>query len=145
MTYDDGGRLEVRPYHDDDEDAVVALWNAVFPDNPGHNEPRRNIHRKLGVQRELFLVATEEDRLVGTALAGDDGHRGWVYYVAVDPARRRRGIGARLMKRVEEELARRGCPKLNLQVRATNQEVIAFYERLGYTVEDRVSMGKRLG
>jgi ribosomal protein S18 acetylase RimI-like enzyme len=142
----DGGHpIEVRPYEDSDEDAVVALWNTAFPDNPGHNEPRRNIHRKLGVQRELFLVATEGDRLVGTALAGDDGHRGWVYYVAVDPARRRRGIGARLMKRVEEDLARRGCPKLNLQVRATNQEVIAFYERLGYDVEDRVSMRKRLG
>lgn len=124
---------------------MVALWNTAFPDNPGHNEPRRNIRRKLGVQRELFLVATDGDRLVGTALAGDDGHRGWVYYVAVEPARRRRGIGALLMRRVEEDLARRGCPKLNLQVRATNQEVIAFYERLGYDVEDRVSMGKRLG
>ncbi len=145
MTSDDGRRLEVRPYHDDDEDAVAALWTTVFPENPSHNEPRANIRRKLGIQRELFLVATLDGRLVGTALAGDDGHRGWVYYVAVDPAHRRRGIGAAVMKRVEADLARRGCPKLNLQVRAGNKGVVAFYETLGYEVEERVSMGKRLG
>ena len=138
-------RLEVRPYRDEDEDGVIALWDTVFPDNPAHNEPRTNIRRKLGVQRELFLVAVDDGRLVGTARAGDDGHRGWVYYVAVDPAWRRRGVGAALMKRVEEDLVRRGCPKLNLQVRAGNRSAVAFYESLGYAVEDRVSMGKHIG
>ena len=96
------------------------------------------------MQRELFIVALIENELVGTALGGYDGHRGWVYYVAVNPKFRRRGIGAALMKRVEQDLAELGCPKLNLQVRAENRDVVAFYESLGYRVEERVSMGKRL-
>ena len=136
--------LVVRPYEDADENDVVALWREVFPDAPPWNDPRVDIRRKLGVQRELFFVAVNEDGLVGTAMAGFDGHRGWVYYVAVAPSQRRRGIGAALMKRVERGLAQVGCGKLNLQVRGTNREAVAFYEKLGYQVEDRVSMAKRL-
>lgn len=123
---------------------MAALWREVFPDAPAHNVPEEDIRRKLAVQRDLFFVAEESGELVGTALAGYDGHRGWVYYVAVKPACRRRGIGAALMARVEEELAAMGCPKLNLQVRASSREAVAFYQRLGYAVEERVSMGKRL-
>jgi ribosomal protein S18 acetylase RimI-like enzyme len=136
--------VEIRTYMESDEAAVAALWREVFPDAPPWNEPEADIRRKLAVQRDLFFVAVEGDELVGTALAGYDGHRGWVYYVAVEPSRRRRGIGAALMRRVEEELAAIGCPKLNLQVRASDREAVAFYEGLGYVVEERVSMGKRL-
>jgi ribosomal protein S18 acetylase RimI-like enzyme len=89
-------------------------------------------------------VAVEGDVIVGTAMAGYDGHRGWVYAVAVKPSHRRRGVGAALMARVEVALRAAGCPKLNLQVRASNRQAVAFYERLGYAVEDRVSMGKLL-
>lgn len=135
---------EIRIYEESDEAAVAALWREVFADAPAHNVPEEDIRRKLAVQRELFFVAVEGDVVVGTALAGYDGHRGWVHYVAVKPDRRRRGIGAALMRRVEEELAAMGCPKLNLQVRAPNRETVAFYEKLGYDVEERVSMGKRL-
>jgi ribosomal protein S18 acetylase RimI-like enzyme len=135
---------EIRTYEESDEAAVAALWREVFPDAPAHNVPEEDLRRKLAVQRELFFVAVEGDELVGTALAGYDGHRGRVYCVAVKPARRRRGVGAALMKRVEEGLRAMGCPKLNLQVRASNREAVAFYERLGYAVEERVSMGKRL-
>ena len=85
-----------------------------------------------------------EGAVVGTALAGDDGHRGWVHLLAVAPAHRRRGIGSALMRCVEAELAGRGCPKLNLQVRAGDPGAVRFYERIGFAVEDRVSMGKRL-
>ena len=88
--------------------------------------------------------ASSRNALVGTAMGGYDGHRGWVYYVAVSPQKRRQGIGRTLMRRIEEELKRLGCPKLNLQVRASNHEVVAFYESLGYQVEERASMGKRL-
>ena len=77
-------------------------------------------------------------------MAGYDGHRGWIYYVAVSPTHRRRGIGTLLMTEVEERLARIGCPKLNLQVRSSNPEVVAFYEQLGYQVEERISLAKRL-
>jgi len=135
---------EIRIYEEKDEAAVAALWREVFADAPAHNVPEEDIRRKLAVQRELFFVAVDGGDVVGTALAGYDGHRGWVHYVAVKPSRRRRGIGAALMKRVEEELAAAGCPKLNLQVRAPNRETVAFYEKLGYVVEERVSMGKRL-
>ncbi len=136
--------IEVRTYEEADEAAVAALWREVFPDEPAHNVPEEVVARKLEVQRELFLVAVEGDDVVGTAMAGYDGHRGWVYAVAVKPSHRRRGIGAALMARVEEGLRAMGCPKLNLQVRGSNREAVAFYEKLGYAVEERVSMGKRL-
>ena len=136
--------LTIQPYQEEDQDAVTALWREVFPGSPSWNHPETDIQRKLAVQRELFLVAMLEGQLVGTAMAGYDGHRGWVYYVAVSPRLRRQGIGSALMKDVETRLAKIGCPKLNLQVRATNQEVVAFYQKLGYAVEPRVSMGKRL-
>jgi ribosomal protein S18 acetylase RimI-like enzyme len=136
--------MQIRPYQDSDRRAVIALWRRVFPDAPPHNDPARDIKRKLTVQPELFFVALIEEAVVGTAMAGFDGHRGWVYYVAVSGEHRRRGVGSALMKRVEEALAALGCGKLNLQVRASNDAVVAFYRALGYEVEDRISMGKRL-
>lgn len=136
--------VQIRPFLDSDEAAVAALWREVFPGSPAWNHPETDIRRKLAVQRDLFLVAVLDSEIVGTAMGGYDGHRGWVYYVAVSPRHRRHGIGTALMTGVEEGLARIGCPKLNLQVRASNDQVVAFYERLGYKVEERVSMGKRL-
>jgi ribosomal protein S18 acetylase RimI-like enzyme len=137
--------MEIRPYRENDEAAIAGLWREVFPDAPPWNVPEDDIRRKLEVQRDLFVVACEGGEIVGTAMGGYDGHRGWVHLVAVSPRHRRLGIGAALMRRIEEGLAALGCPKLNLQVRSTNGDVVAFYERLGYAVEDRVSMGKRLG
>lgn len=140
----DSGAIEIRPFEDADEDAVAALWREIFPDDPPWNEPSLVIAGKRAVQRELFLVAMEGRALAGTAMGGYDGHRGWVYAVAVRPDLRRRGIGARLMARLESALVRLGCPKVNLQVRAGNEAVVAFYQRLGYSVEQRVSLGKVL-
>ncbi|MCK4512005.1 GNAT family acetyltransferase, partial [bacterium] len=137
-------RVEIRPYRDEDLPAVVELWRVVFPDAPPWNEPAADIARKLEVQRELFVVARDGAEIIGTAVAGYDGHRGWVYYVAVGPGHRRRGTGTALMRRVERDLARAGCPKLNLQVRGANREAVRFYESLGYVAEDRVSLGRRL-
>lgn len=137
--------VEIRPFGSDDHDAVILLWKTVFPDAPAHNDPASDIQSKMKIQPELFFVATEEDALVGTAMSGFDGHRGWVYYVAVHPDCRRRGIGSALMRRIEAALFEIGCRKLNLQIRADNAEVRAFYESLGYSVEERISMGKKLG
>jgi ribosomal protein S18 acetylase RimI-like enzyme len=134
----------IRAYTAADERGVIALWNTVFPDAPAWNDPAADIERKLSVQRELFFVAVDDETIVGTAMAGFDGHRGWVYYVAVAPEQRRQGVGRALMRAVEAGLTGLGCTKLNLQVRATNPQAIAFYERLGFSVEERVSMGKRL-
>jgi ribosomal protein S18 acetylase RimI-like enzyme len=93
----------------------------------------------------LFFVARLDGLLVGTVMSGYDGHRGWVYSLAVGSEVRRRGSGTALMQHVERELASRGCPKVNLQVLASNAATVAFYEKLGYSVEERVSMGKLLG
>ena len=135
----------IRSFRDEDETAVVELWRVCFPDDPPRNDPRQVIRRKREVQRELFLVGLDKTRVVCTAIAGYDGYRGWVYHVATAPDYRRRGLGRQIMTEVERRLADLGCPKLNLQVRSTNDAVVAFYEALGYDVEDRVSLGKTLG
>jgi ribosomal protein S18 acetylase RimI-like enzyme len=103
------------------------------------------IRRKLTVQPELFLVAVVDDQVVGTVMAGFDGVRGWIHHLAVQPSHRRQGIASALMSSAEKGLEAAGCPKVNLQVRATNSEVIAFYRSLGYELEERASLGKRLG
>lgn len=136
--------MHVRCYQPSDHDAIVALWRAVFPDAPPRNDPVRDIARKLAVQPELFLVALAGARVVGTTMAGFDGHRGWVHLVAVDPGFRRHGVGSALMREAEQRLVALGCPKLNLQVRGDNAGVVPFYESLGYRVEERISMGKVL-
>lgn len=137
-------RVVTRPFEDGDESAVAALWREVFPDDPPWNEPSLVMEKKRAVQRELHFVALLADEIAGTAMGGYDGHRGWVYAVAVKPAYRRLGVGAALMSRVESALSDRGCLKLNLQVRSGNEAVVNFYQRLGYTVEQRTSMGKLL-
>jgi ribosomal protein S18 acetylase RimI-like enzyme len=136
--------MEIRAFAESDRAAVVGLWREVFGEMPAHNDPDRDIDRKMKVNPELFLVAVENGAVIGTAMGGYDGHRGWVNRVAVDPGHRRKGVGRALMREVEERLRRLGCPKLNLQVYATNTQVVKFYERLGYAVEKRISMGKRL-
>jgi ribosomal protein S18 acetylase RimI-like enzyme len=98
----------------------------------------------LKVQPELFLVGSVGSQIVAAVIGGYDGHRGWVHYLAVDPTCQRRGLGQQLMEAAEGKLMDMGCPKINLQVRADNAEVIGFYETIGYETEDRVSMGKRL-
>lgn len=133
----------IRPYLESDESAVVTLWQTCGLTRPWNN-PHKDIARKLGVQRELFLVGQEADRLVAAAMAGYDGHRGWVNYLAVDPACRGRGYGRELMTAIETGLLALGCPKLNLQVRVGNESVLEFYRRLGYSIDETVSMGKRL-
>jgi Acetyltransferases len=137
--------VDIRPYESKDHAQVVALWNEVFPDDPPWNEPASMIRRKLTVQPELFLVAHVNDQVAGTVLAGFDGVRGWVHHLAVHGSCRRQGIAKLLMTAAEKGLAALGCPKVNLQVRATNSAVVAFYRSLGYQLEDRASLGKRLG
>ena len=136
--------LDIRAYQSADEKAVVELWNMAFAAAPPTDPPAEDIHRKLAVQPELFLVAYQETVLAGTAMGGYDGHRGWVYYVAVRPNFRRRGIGTSLMAVLQEKLRALGCVKINLQVLASNRTACAFYRKLGYLEEERVSMGKRL-
>lgn len=135
----------IRSFQDRDEPEVIRLWTRVFGYSTAHNDPATAIARKRQVQRELFFVAVLDDRPVGTVMGGYDGHRGWVYSLAVEPDARGEGIGTALMGHLEAELQRLGCLKINLQVLASNSGVTAFYRKLGYAVEERISMGKVVG
>ena len=136
--------MQIRAFADADTEAVVALWNDCGLTRPWNN-PYKDVARKCSVSPDLFLVGTDTNgQLVATIMVGYDGHRGWINYLAVHPSHQRQGHARRLMEQAEQLLAARGCPKLNLQVRAGNEAVIAFYESLGYTDDKTVSMGKRL-
>ncbi len=135
--------MNVRPFCAADRDAVIALWEVCGLARPS-NDPGRDIERKQAVQPDLFLVGFDGDVLVGTVMAGYEGHRGWVNYLGVDPPHRRKGYGRVMMHAAEEALAELGAPKVNLQVRSGNDEAVAFYRDLGYETEERVSLGKRL-
>ncbi len=134
----------IRSFRSADRAALVQLWSEVFPEDPPRNAPESMIDNKLRVQPELLLIAEMEDQLAGAVMAGFDGTRGWIYHLAVAPEFRRRGIATALVRAAEEGLGRLGCPKVNLQVRAENAGVVAFYKAVGYGVEERVSMGKSL-
>jgi ribosomal protein S18 acetylase RimI-like enzyme len=134
----------IRPFDQSDQPNVVALWKTVFGYAAPHNDPATVIGQKMKIDPGLFLVATWQSTIVGTVMGGYDGHRGWIYTLAVDPAYRRRGIATALVRQVEGLLAERGCLKVNLQVLASNPQTVGFYQKLGYSVEERVSMGKLL-
>ncbi len=131
-----------------DTEAVLALWRVVFPvyADPAHpqRDPAASIRRKLAFGDGLFWLAEREGRVVGTAMAGYDGHRGWLYSVGVHPEARRAGVGARLVAEAERALAALGCPKVNLQVFASNGSAQAFWRSVGYAQDDVVPFGKRL-
>ncbi|WCM19062.1 GNAT family acetyltransferase [Paraburkholderia bryophila] len=141
--------LSIRRFDARDTDAVVALWQEAFPEYRDVTRPQRNPHlsiaNKLATQPELFFVATLDERIVGTVMGGYDGHRGWLYSLAVDESVRRHGIGTRLVAHVEQVLTGLGCPKLNLQVLSAKTEIREFYEALGYRADAVISLGKRLG
>jgi ribosomal protein S18 acetylase RimI-like enzyme len=136
-------QTEIRPFQPSDEGAVVQLWkacNLVVP----WNDPLRDIRRKLRVQSELFLVGFVAGELAATVMAGYEGHRGWLNYLAVAPRFRRQGLGRKIVAEAEARLRQMGCPKINIQIRTGNTEVIEFYSRIGFKADDVVSMGKRL-
>ena len=133
----------LRAFDTSQTEDVVGLWELCGLTRPW-NDPRLDIRRKLDVQPELFLVGTDRDFLVATAMAGYDGHRGWVNYLAVHPDARGRGYGRQIMAEIERMLEERGCPKLSLQIRTDNEQALGFYRALGYAPDAVVSMGKRL-
>ena len=135
--------MQIAPYLDADFDGVRALWTELFPNDPPWNRAEVAIPEKLATQRDLLLVAKEDGGVIGTAMAGYDGHRGRLYTVAVKASQQRKGIASALVEQAEKRLVSLGCSKINLQIRSGNEAVTAFYRRHGYQIEERISMGKR--
>jgi ribosomal protein S18 acetylase RimI-like enzyme len=133
----------IQQYNPDDEKDVIEVWsqcNLVVL----QNNPKRDIERKLRVNPEWFLVGKLDGRVIATCIAGYEGHRGWINYLAVSELYQRKGYAARMMQEAEKILRDAGCPKINLQIRTSNTDVIEFYQAIGFKIDDVVSMGKRL-
>lgn len=133
----------IRSFQEKDREATIILWERSGLIVPS-NDPAADIDRKLRVHPELFLVGIDQGKLVGTAMGGYDGHRGWIYYLAVEPDFRGRGWGRRLVEHLSARLRELGCMKLNIMVRSSNPEVIEFYQRLDFKPDEVVCFGKRL-
>ena len=139
-----GFKVKVREYDEQDKDQVLELWHACGLVVP-QNDPVKDIKRKLKVDPDLFLVGYLGSDIIATVMGGYEGHRGWINYLAVKPTQQRKGYGQIIMQAVEERIIGKGCPKINLQIRSSNEAVIQFYEALGYGVEPVIGMGKRIG
>jgi len=137
-------RLFIRKFQEKDAPDVITLWEIVFKNDPPWNHPESIIKRKQAYQSHLFLVGLIDERVIATVLGGYDGFRGWIYHLAVAKTEQRRGHGRAMMMEAERLLRSYGCPKINLQVRAANAEVIEFYKAIGYKVEDHTCFGKLL-
>ena len=138
-------KMDIDVYNDAlHREQVIELWHLVFGYEAGHNAPDRVIDMKLQHADELFFVALKEKKVIGTMMAGYDGHRGWIYSVAVHPDERKQNIGSEMLLFTQRRLERLGCMKINLQILGDNKAVKDFYEANGFSVEDRVSMGKKL-
>jgi len=135
--------LKIRQFTIEDEKAVIELWQKCDLVRP-QNNPELDITRKLKVNPELFLIGTLKGKIIATAMGGYEGHRGWVNYLAVDPDYQRKGFGRQLMADIEKRLLASDCPKINLQVRYGNTQVLEFYNRIGYKDDNVISLGKRL-
>ena len=135
--------MQIRAFKSDDQEAVIALWRQCDLVRPW-NVPKRDIQRKMQVRPDLFLVDVVNGEIVASVMAGYEGHRGWLNYLAVAPEFQRRGYGRAIVAAAETLLREAGAPKINLQIRTSNKAVVGFYGRLGYSIDDVVSMGKRL-
>ncbi|MFT5710035.1 MAG: ribosomal protein S18 acetylase RimI-like enzyme [Halioglobus sp.] len=135
--------MKLRAYHEQEQSEVIALWTRCGLVVP-QNNPVKDIQRKLQVDRDLFLTGYTPQGIVATVMGGYDGHRGWINYLAVDPSQQRKGYGRIIMSAIEALLKAKGCPKINLQVRSNNSDIIGFYAALGYGNDNVVGLGKRL-
>ncbi len=125
------------------QQALINLWkecNLVVP----QNDPVVDIQKKLDFQPQLFFIALLNDQLVGSIMAGYEGHRGWLNYLAISPKHQRQGYGKRLVDEATEKLRKLGCQKINAQIRKTNLSAIEFYKRIGFKEDNVISLGKRL-
>ncbi|HTY81315.1 MAG TPA: GNAT family acetyltransferase [Dehalococcoidales bacterium] len=135
--------MQITTYKSEYEKEVIALWQRCNLTRP-QNNPQKDIERKLKVNPELFLVGLDEGKVMATVMGNYDGHRGWIYYLGVEPALQMKGYGRQMVGAMEEKLRAMGCPKINLQVRKDNMKAVKFYENIGFKIDEVMSMGKRL-
>lgn len=135
--------MKIRVYQASDQQAIVDLWNECGLLVPW-NDPAKDIQRKILLGADLFLVGELDGALIASVMGGYEGHRGWANYLAVRPNYQDKGYARLLMSELETKLLEKGCPKINLQVRDTNIDIVRFYEALGYKIDAAVSLGKRL-
>lgn len=135
--------MVIRQFKEGDRATVMGLWESCGLTKPW-NDANKDIDRKVKFQPELFFVGAIRGNVVASAMAGYDGHRGSVFYLAVHPEFQGKGYGQQLMAHIESILEGLGCPKLNIVVRSTNDSVLEFYDKLSYSTDDVVSLGKRL-
>ena len=135
--------IKIRHYNDSDQEKVIKLWELCELTRQWNN-PIKDIQRKLTVQSELFLVLEKDGEILGSIMGGFDGHRGNVNYLGIHPDHKNKGLGKLLMNRIEVELIKMGCPKINLMVRDANINVQQFYKVIGYKEQKVVVFGKRL-
>jgi len=135
MSTEPTGSGAIRPYRNGDRDQVIALWNACGLTRPW-NDPTADIQRSLDTATSELFIHQDADRITGTLMVGYDGHRGWMYYLAADPAQRGKGIARALVAVAEDFLRDQGCPKVELMVRTDNTAALGFYDRLGYEAQD---------
>ena len=135
--------MKIRAFDIEDQAAVIELWRACALVVPW-NDPAKDIARQLKVDADLFLVGESRGEFVATVMGGYEGHRGWINYLAVSPQHQRKGYGREIMEFVEQRIQLKGCPKINLQIRGTNTQAAAFYQAIGYDIENVIGLGKRL-
>ena len=135
--------MKVREYNESDKEKVISLWDECGLVSP-QNDPVKDIERKLKVDPDLFIVGVYRNEIVASVMGGYEGHRGWINYLAVKPSEQRKGYGQSIMQEIESLIEKKGCPKINLQVRTNNEAVIAFYSAIGYGNDNVVGLGKRL-
>ena len=135
--------MNIKPYHPDNQQAVINLWQACNL-VVAWNDPVKDIQRKMLVDPDLFLIGELSEDIVATVMGGYEGHRGWINYLAVSPEHQRKGYARAMMQQVEALILQKGSPKINLQVRSNNIDVVHFYQAIGYDIENAVGLGKRL-
>ena len=135
--------IEIRSFRQEDEAPLIKLWERCEL-VVAWNDPSKDIRRKVQLDPEGLLLGWHDNSLIASVMAGYEGHRGWINYLAVDPEFRRKGLGKTMMKAAETYLEQFECPKINLQIRAKNHQVIEFYKSIGFLQEDVINMGKRL-
>lgn len=133
----------IRTFRSDDELDVINLWRQCGLIVPWNN-PETDIQRKLSTSPNLFYIGVLDDELIASCMAGYDGHRGWIYFLAVKSAYQRKGFASSLLDHAESELIKLGCPKVELMVRKTNENVISFYQSAGYDIDPVMVLSKRL-